>query len=766
MTDNRTAEAARPALRSVPNAVCGTPRHDGTTDAGTSTRAFVILTRTLARSGYVSAVLSVLLLCGMGGAATAWAALADDVRALAGGVHTRLVWLRGGERLLGGGALVGFDTETGQTSTILGAAHGQNRPILCTGGSRVVLTIDGGVYVVNWDGSGKRRITDGMASDVWVEPGTGTEWVIYRTGSQEIDGKYYRRPLDNSSSDVVQLCGRGGGFEEVAWWQVSADGTMGTEFLPYPWFCLMRNAALDIVSGPDNNKLRIDSGTYAEGCWASTASDNSYYSFHFNKTSGAGSHGSLYVFRDTTPVADVPITASPLPSGTRSDEFYHPRFASNGGQYLTLTGGYGWNDDNKVEVYFGKFNSSRTGFVGWVRMTSNSTADYMPDAWVGVGTQSASIRFNPSSLSFEAEPGGSNPTGQNVTVSSPTGGLSGVTAQSDQTWLHVSVTDMGDGSFVVTNRVNIAGLSSGQHTATVTVSATNASPPTNTYTATLTLGAQQATSITITPSNGRTHVGSQLQFFAEVLDQAGQPMSPQPAVSWSLAGTGDASLAADGILWAGTRVTQYTVTASASGLQSSTSIDVYRPITITSPTGGEHYAVGGQVRISWSATDDVVGVVIMYSPNDGESWHNIMTGYVTRVSPAWGAHDWTIPATIDGISTGGSSCLIRLHNYTDESMQDITPVGFSVPVVERATKGTAAVAPVVLRIDGAARVSVPWQGPFVATVVDMNGRVAARLSSEGARELSVHRRLRDGLYLLRLQAKDGAQTVKAFTIYR
>ncbi|MBD3240703.1 MAG: hypothetical protein GF331_08980 [Chitinivibrionales bacterium] len=700
----------------------------------------------------------------LGIARTTWADLADDVRALAGGQHTRLVWLRGGDRLWGGGTLMGFDTETRQTTTILGATYRQNRPILCTNGGRVVLTIDDGVYVVNWDGSGKRFVTSGMASDVWVEPGSGIEWVIYRTGSQDIDGRYYRRPIDNPSSQVVQLCGRGGGFEQVAWWQVSADGTMGTEFLPYPWFCLMRNAALDIVQGTDNIKLRINASTYAEGCWSSAASDNSYYSFHFNKTSSGASHGALYVFRDTEPVADVSITAGPLQSGTRSDEFYHPKFASNGGQFLTLTGGYTWNDDNKVEVYFGKFNSLRTGFAGWVRVTSNSSPDYMPDAWVGVGAQSASIQLNPTSLAFQADAGGANPAAQNVTVSSPTGTLSGVTAQSDQTWLGVTVTDMGGGTFAVTNQVNIAGLSSGQHTATVTVSASNASPPTNTYTATLTIGAQQAASIAITPSNGSTHIGSQVQFSAQVLDQAGQPMAQQPAVTWSLAGAGNATLSTSGLFLAGTQPVQYTVAASASGLQSSTTIMVYKPITITSPTGGEHFAAGSPMRISWTATDNVVGVVIMFSPNGGESWHHIMTGYVTRTSPSWGAYDWLVPSSVGGIPVASNSCLIRLHNYTDEGMQDISPAPFTVPVVNPQDATRSESGSVVLRLGGAAQVSVPWDGPFRAVLVDVAGRTLTRFDADRPRDLGLERGLQNGMYLLRLRGDNGREAVRAFTV--
>ena len=55
--------------------------------------------------------------------------------------------------------------KTQQSKEILPAAKYQTRPILASGGHRIVITIDFKVYVLNWDGSDKRF---------------GGEWICFR----------------------------------------------------------------------------------------------------------------------------------------------------------------------------------------------------------------------------------------------------------------------------------------------------------------------------------------------------------------------------------------------------------------------------------------------------------------------------------------------------------------------------------------------------------------------------------------------------------
>lgn len=701
----------------------------------------------------------------IGTAAAAWGDLADDILALTASEHTRVVWLQGGDRLWGGGTLKGFDTQTRQTTTIRSSSYRLNRPILCTGGTRVVYTLNGTVRVIGFDGSGDRQICDGMASDVWVEPGTGTEWVIYRTGSQLEDGAYWRRPIDNPSSAVVQLCARGGGFDSVAWWQVSADGTVGIEFLPWPFFNLMRNAALDIVAGADRLTLYISPGTHAEGCWSSCAPDNSYYSFHFNKTSGGASHGALYVFKDTVPHADVTIRGLDLPSGTRTDEFYHPKFASNGARFVTLTGGYGYSGDNTVEVYFGKFNAGYNGFDGWARVTSNGSADFMPDAWIGVTTQSTSIELAPVGLAFTGSVGGQNPAAQTVTASGSAGALTGVTAQSNQSWLTVGATPSGSGA-VITNQVNIAGLGAGAHNATVTVSAGNATPPTATYAVSLTVGAQVATSIALSPTDVNTHTGSQVAFSATVLDQNAQPMAAQPAITWSLSGAGDASLVG-GQFTAGSVPSTYTVTAASPGLTTATSVTVYKPITITSPTAGQLYAAGGTMTISWTAAPSVAGVVMMYSPDQGENWYYVLDGYILPGSPSWGAYVWHIPGTVgDGAPVGSGTAMLRLFNYTDETMQDFSGL-FSVPVGDQPPPRHSAERGVAVTLAHGLSVSIPWDTDHVAELYGAGGRlVSSKRGSGPGTVLLAGQSLPPGVYVVRVRADDGRAYIRELAVHR
>jgi len=400
--------------------------------------------------------------------------------------------------MAGGYAIKGFDTETGTVTTIQAATTGQRRPLLCTGGNRILYTISGSTYIVNWDGTGKRRLVTGYASDAWVDPNTSLEWAIVRVGVDDTAGKYWRYQIENTAN-AVQLCTRGGGFTEVAWWQVSADGTMGAEFLPWPFFAYLVNGGIDLVQGAERVNLQTSAGVQAEGCWSTVACDNSYWSAHFDKRISGNSHANLFMFHGQTPGTNVPITAT-----SSTGNFYYPKFASgsvaNGGRFIMLTNNDG-GSASTVEVYFGKFNAGYTGFEGtWVRVTNNSVGDCYPDCWVGVESTTPSIRFTPSSLSFSAQQGGSNPASQNIAVTTPTGTLTGVAASDNQTWLTTSVSGSG-ANWTIANNVDITGLTAGTHTATVTVTASGVAS--NSYTVTLTIGSPVATSIVVTPATAR-----------------------------------------------------------------------------------------------------------------------------------------------------------------------------------------------------------------------------------------------------------------------
>ncbi len=146
---------------------------------------------------------------------TAAVARADPARDLAEltGAHTRVVWVQdqsaaNNDTLALGRELklIGFDSQDGRGErAILGDVQNYAKPLFTPDGKRVVYSDRYGkeVFVVNWDGTGQRRLGAGFAVEVWADPKSGETWVYACTQvgkHNSINFKSLRRiPLDGSS---------------------------------------------------------------------------------------------------------------------------------------------------------------------------------------------------------------------------------------------------------------------------------------------------------------------------------------------------------------------------------------------------------------------------------------------------------------------------------------------------------------------------------------------------------------------------------------
>lgn len=488
--------------------------------------------------------------------------------ALTGSLHTRVVWQQGGHYYDGGGKVLGYDSQTDNTHTIC-PEQSYRKPILCSGGNRLVVSSDDWkVYVIDFAGGSKQFLTNGFCSDVWVHPQTGQEWIFVRNNNA------VKRHLLGNPSQSVHLYSGSAGHPAVDWWSVSADGTSGADFLPWADGFHIANAAGLNDQSPSPKKI-------TGGCWASHSCDNSYYWFHLD-----GNHSYIKTFRLDEYKHRVLVNA-PAPSNHNA-QIYHPRFASKGGRYMTCSAGYDGNSSSSyAEICLGKFNNSYSGFDGWVKVTSNNVFDNNGDAWVGVTGQEPSIQLNPNSLAFQAQEGGAAPSPKTVTVSSPVGLLSGVSVSDNAPWLTVSYS-----GGTITNSVNVTGLSADVHTATVTVTAGNANPSTATYQVSLAVvGVPVAASLALSPASPTVQVGQTVQFGATVMDQYGNTMNPQPTVTWTASGSGG-TVNGSGLFTAGAAEGSATVTAQAVGLSTSATVTVVvqAPVSIQVNCGGS--AVG------------------------------------------------------------------------------------------------------------------------------------------------------------------------------
>lgn len=312
----------------------------------------------------------------------AFAGVGSEIAALTG-ARTRVVWCQHTEetgddtfarsnRL----RLMGFDSEDGLGErAILRKISNYAKPLITPTGSRIIFSnhYEKKIYVVNWDGTELKEISDGIALEVWMDPKTSVEWVYIVTDAEQAKGTIYhtvkRHQIDNPS------------ISELVWnktaissdnFQISGDGMrVGAQF---PW------PSCGVAMMPNESWQQ-----YGKGCWPCLSPDNSYILWIFD-----GSHRNIYLFTPITMQSwKVNINHAP---GVEGYEVYHPRW-SNHVRFMTITGPYKMGKGSNlirgggpaVEIYLGRFDPTFTKIEKWVRVTNNKKGDFYPDAWIESG---------------------------------------------------------------------------------------------------------------------------------------------------------------------------------------------------------------------------------------------------------------------------------------------------------------------------------------------------------------------------------------------
>jgi hypothetical protein len=310
--------------------------------------------------------------CGTGPAREGGAA---EVYAVTG-AHTRLVWVQGdgtdpyamGSQLV----LMGLDSDDGRGErVILGERGSYVKPLLTPRGDRVFYSShpdlgDASVYIVGFDGAGRRRFDRGFALAVWEDPADGREWVYI--GSDERDwafGTVTRVRIDEPSQREIIWSGGTVTFDTF---QVSADGQTAGGLFPWP-----AAGVADLAAGTWRQ--------LGEGCWTALNDVGAPLFWYFD-----GAHRNLQmvdVNRDRR--WTVPINRAP---GFENPEVYHPRWTSHP-RFMAMTGPYDQGGANQVrsggtqsEVWLGRFSDDFTRIEAWARVTHNAQGDSYPDVWI------------------------------------------------------------------------------------------------------------------------------------------------------------------------------------------------------------------------------------------------------------------------------------------------------------------------------------------------------------------------------------------------
>ncbi len=251
------------------------------------------------------------------------------------------------------------------------------KPLLTADGSRIVYTSydqqgRSSVWLVDWQGTGSKRIASGRALDILQDPGSDREWVYFQknpgAGQPEDNGVLYRRLLAGEEKEEQVWPGKRISLSQDSF-QLSADGSMAAGLFPWP-----RAGTISLADA------RITA--YGRGCWTSLAPDNSFLLWIFQDN-----HRAMTMI-DTVAEKQWQLDVS-TSKYINGHEIYHPRW-SNIKKYIVLSGPYtimqGGNairgGGAGVEILIGRFNDEMTTMDGWLRVTNNQNADFFPDLWI------------------------------------------------------------------------------------------------------------------------------------------------------------------------------------------------------------------------------------------------------------------------------------------------------------------------------------------------------------------------------------------------
>ncbi len=319
--------------------------------------------------------------------------LARDIEQLTG-AHTKLVWIHHGQQE----ELTVLDSQDGISRILHKGLSGYGQPWISADGESVVFADEGtaGVFVVRWDGTGLRRLTDGHLYCLWQDPRQGHTWV-YLGRRDPPRCHIFRQRLDEPS-DLQRVTSLEFWTSELA---LSGDGRYAG--IRDGYYAVVLKTKDFGTSGP----VRLSVDRSAAFCvapdeWSidraeafGVAPDNGCRLFYKKRPeyhAGWDVDQGLRVV-DHWGAAPRVVTIKSLPGITDDFRLCYPRW-SNDPRFLTLSAPFA-DKDLGPEVYLGRFTPAFAETKGWIRVTQNEDGDTGAYAWVdpGVGRYEGEAPF-------------------------------------------------------------------------------------------------------------------------------------------------------------------------------------------------------------------------------------------------------------------------------------------------------------------------------------------------------------------------------------
>jgi hypothetical protein len=335
--------------------------------------------------------------------------------------------------------------------------------------------------------------------------------------------------------------------------------------------------------------------------------------------------------------------------GGNNDDFAGPLAIGSGGDIYVAGYTYSPAFPTTSDAYDTSHNNYRDAFVS--RLDSN------------LSEPPCNIGYSPTSFSFNATQGGSNPSNQTLIIWNEGGGTLNWSISDNATWLSLSPTS-GTGTWVVNLSVNIAGLTARTYNATITITASGATNSPVSIPVNLTINPAPPSLTLIVPNGGEVIPSGSTYTIRWSAPPAAVKFKLQYSINngakWKLIAKNRTGSSYDwtvplqknnktnclvkviGLNSSGTKV----------GEDISDSTFTIEVVKVTSPDGGETLTSGNPYAITWTTyatKNPVAKVKIFYTINGGSKWIVIKT-----LTGNPGTYNWTVP------SASSSNCKVKV----------------------------------------------------------------------------------------------------------
>jgi hypothetical protein len=365
-------------------------------------------------------------------------------------------------------------------------AETEGRPRWSPDGSKIVFERQNGsswdVYTMNSDFSGAKKIITGAHTADWTDNGAAVTAIKYYPGNTAQEGYEVVRHTISSGQTTVIYNAKASGYNG---WIVSQTAELHPKGRYLLTFSREDNHHSFIVDLQGKNYIKNDE-MWRGDCGPGWAPDGTY----FTQTARTSSRPAL----KTTFNWDNGTVGSSthfLGMDTNLKYYHHGHRISNDGNWAV--GGVLWKEgelSGNREIYVWELaDPDRDKNAVRLTFTAKDKEDNSPSIVIGASASEPAMLLTPATLSFSASTGGNNPDAQIVTITNENpdaGVLNKVAVAKKSAWLSIEIGGS-DTIQLLTNTVNISGLSGGTHKDTVTVTCENATNSPKSYVVELTV---------------------------------------------------------------------------------------------------------------------------------------------------------------------------------------------------------------------------------------------------------------------------------------